>query len=161
MSVHGSRYTGCRGMSQLPMPNCSDQSDSMYSAHLAPLSRQPGGPINDSIATYLSLGKDTYPRSVLCKVHEVMQMLEDAEDDDIESVDITIQPQNGGADSDSDDEMVAKGDPNSLSRNKLLAEACVQVQWRHGGTSTYCLDLQDDEIYAEDEEAQSPAPQSY
>jgi len=58
MSVHGPRYTGCRGMSQLPMPNCSDQSVSMYSAHVAPLSRQPGGPINDSIATDLSLGKD-------------------------------------------------------------------------------------------------------
>jgi len=57
-----------------------------------------------------------------------MQMLEDAEDDDIESVDIIIQPQNGGADSDSDDEMVAKGDPNSLT--------CVQVRRRHGGTST-------------------------
>ena len=55
------------------------------------------------------------------KVHDVMQMLEDAEDDDIESVDITIQPLNGGADSDSDDEMVAKGDPNSLSINQLLA----------------------------------------
>jgi len=41
-----------------------------------------------------------YVHSVyLCQVqvHEVMQMLEDAEDDDIESVDITIQPQNGGA----------------------------------------------------------------
>ena len=70
-------------------------------------------------------------------------MLEDAEDGDIESVDITIPPLNGGAgsdsDGDSDDEMFAKGDPNSLSRNKLLAEACVQVQRRHGGTSTYLI----------------------
>ena len=87
-------------------------------------------------------------------------MLEDSEDDDIESVDITILPPEVGAgsdtDGDSDDEMVANGDPNSLSRNQLLAEACVQVRRRHGGTST-TLDLHEDVETLDEDEADAPA----
>ena len=87
-------------------------------------------------------------------------MLEDSEDDDIESVDITILPPEVGAgsdtDGDSDDEMVANGDPNSLSRNQLLAEACVQVRRRHGGTST-TLDLHEDVETSDEDETDAPA----
>ena len=67
-------------------------------------------------------------------VHEVLQMLEDTEDE-FEGANITILPPDMGAGSDTDgdsgDKMIATGDHNSLSRNQLLAEACVDVRRRH------------------------------
>jgi len=58
-------------------------------------------------------------------------MLEEAEDDDSESIDVAILPPEVGAgcdaDDDSDDEMVVNGHPNSLSRCHLLTEVCMQV----------------------------------
>jgi len=76
-------------------------------------------------------------------------MLEDTEDE-IEGANITILPPDMGAGSDTDgdsgDEMVATGDPNSLSRNQLLAEACVEVRRRH-----------DEDDKTSDEEEADPA----
>jgi len=78
----------------------------------------------------------------------------DTEDNDIESVNIAILPPEVGADSDgdSDDEMVASGNPNSLSRNQLLAGACVQIRRRDGGTTT-SLDLHNVESSSEENAA--------
>ena len=57
-------------------------------------------------------------------------MLDDSDGEDFQSADITILPpdNNAGTDGDSGDELVASGDPNRLSRNQLLAEACVRVR---------------------------------
>jgi len=87
-------------------------------------------------------------------------MLEDREDNDIESVNIAILPPEVGADSDgdSDDEMVASGNPNSLSRNQLLVEVCVQIRRRDGGTTT-SVDLHNVEGSNEENAADKPVTQ--
>jgi len=60
-------------------------------------------------------------------VHEVLLMLEDTEDNDIESANTAILPPEVRADSDgdSDDEMVASKNPNSLST------LCLKKKTRH------------------------------
>jgi len=87
-------------------------------------------------------------------------MLEDTEDNDIESANTAILPPEVRADSDgdSDDEMVASKNPNSLSRNQLLAEACVQIRRRDGGTTT-SLDLHNVESSNEENAADKPVTQ--
>ena len=93
-------------------------------------------------------------------MHEVLQMLEDTEDNDIESANTAILPPEVRADSDgdSDDEIVASKNPNSLSRNQLLAEACVQIRRRDGGTTT-SLDLHNVESSNEENAADKPVTQ--
>lgn len=93
-------------------------------------------------------------------MHEVLLMLEDTEDNDIESANTAILPPEVRADSDgdSDDEMVASKNPNSLSRNQLLAEACVQIRRRDGGTTT-SLDLHNVESSNEENAADKPVTQ--
>ena len=76
-------------------------------------------------------------------------MLEDSEDNDIESVDITMLPSEVRAgsdtDGDSNDEMVANGDPQQP-----------QQKHRYGGTST-TLDLHEDVETLDEDEADAPA----
>jgi len=76
-------------------------------------------------------------------------MLEDSEDNDIESVDITMLPSEVRAgsdtDGDSNDEMVANGDPQQP-----------QQKHRYGGTST-TLDLHEDVETSDEDEADAPA----
>ena len=62
-------------------------------------------------------------------------MLDDAEDDEFQGADIHIMPPddaNNDSDGDSDDECMATGNPNSLSRNQLLAKACMKMRTCHG-----------------------------
>ena len=66
----------------------------------------------------------------------MLQLLEDTDDESLQSAEISIVPPiNSGADTDEDSggENQPCGDPNSLNRNLLLAEATMKLR-RPDGT---------------------------
>ncbi|XP_065650420.1 piggyBac transposable element-derived protein 3-like [Hydra vulgaris] len=69
------------------------------------------------------------------RLHEVLRLLEDTDDECLQSAEILIVPPiTSGADTDEDsgDENEVCGDPNSLNRNQLLAEATMKLRRPNG-----------------------------
>jgi hypothetical protein len=84
----------------------------------------------------------------------VLQLLEDADDDGLQSAEICIVPPvNTSADTneDSGDENQACGDPNNLSRNQLLAEATMKLRRPDGDDVIGIEESDGDENTAQDD----------
>lgn len=89
-------------------------------------------------------------------------MLEDADaEEDFQGADITILPPDtlgNETDGDSDDELISSGNPNCLSRNQLLADACARIQ-KPDGDLTLGLDVDaESEVSDEDVIVRPPPP---
>ena len=65
------------------------------------------------------------------KLHEVLRILEEADDAEVQCAEVTVlPPTNTGDDTDGDsgdEESSSSGNPNNLNRNQLLADACVKI----------------------------------
>ncbi|XP_065646299.1 piggyBac transposable element-derived protein 2-like [Hydra vulgaris] len=92
------------------------------------------------------------------RLHEVLQLLEDTDDECLQSAEISIVPPiTSGADTDEDsgDENEVCGDPNSLNRNQLLAEATMKLR-RPNGTDVIEMEESDGaEDTAEEDNAEN------
>lgn len=91
------------------------------------------------------------------KLHEVLQMLEDSDDEQLQSAEISILPPTAAGDDtdgDSGDEAVPGGDPNSLNRNQLLADASIRIRKPDGDV---VIGMEDDGDAHEDADDRPPA----
>ena len=87
-------------------------------------------------------------------------MLEDADDEQVQGAEISILPPVGtgdDTDGDSGDESVSTGDPNSLNRNQLMADASIRVRKPDGDIH---IGLEEDTDSCEEADEGPPAKKS-
>lgn len=84
------------------------------------------------------------------KLHDVLHMMDDMDDDEVQGAEITILfPDNVGDDSDGDsgyEELLCNRNPDNMNRNQLLANACFRPNIRKpsGGLSIFGLEEDSD-----------------